>query len=110
MDPYDKSSIADIERALMESDIGITPSNNGETIRLNIPSLTEDRRKELMKTCKALGEDGKVTLDTSNRSSAHPEPTLRGLNPHLVMITVEMDPKLDHLGIFWATPSLTGRN
>lgn len=44
----------------MESDLGMTPNNNGETIRLNIPALTEDRRKELSKTAKSLGEDGKV--------------------------------------------------
>ena len=48
-------------RAIVESDLGLTPSNDGNRIRLNVPPLTEDRRKTLVKTAKQLGEDGKVT-------------------------------------------------
>jgi len=69
IDPYDKSTLGDIERALMESDLGMTPNNNGETIRLNIPALTEDRRKELSKTAKSLGEDGKTALRNVRRDA-----------------------------------------
>merc|ERR1712176_307803 len=53
VDPYDKSSIGDIERAIIEADIGLTPQNDGNIIRLNIPALTEERRKEMLKMCKA---------------------------------------------------------
>ena len=53
----------------MESDLGMTPNNNGETIRLNIPALTEDRRKELSKTAKSLGEDGKTALRNVRRDA-----------------------------------------
>ena len=48
--PYDKTILADIEKAIMKSDIGITPSNDGTVIRLAVPALTEDRRKELVKS------------------------------------------------------------
>lgn len=69
IDPYDKSALKDIERALMESDLGMTPSNDGSTIRLNVPPLTEDRRKEFAKQCKAFGEDAKVALRNIRRDA-----------------------------------------
>ena len=59
VDPYDKSVIGDIERALIESDIGMTPNNDGTVIRLNVPTLTAERRKELAKTSKG-GSQGWV--------------------------------------------------
>eukprot|EP00549_Striatella_unipunctata_P026202 CAMPEP_0118721312 /NCGR_PEP_ID=MMETSP0800-20121206/30644_1 /TAXON_ID=210618 ORGANISM="Striatella unipunctata, Strain CCMP2910" /NCGR_SAMPLE_ID=MMETSP0800 /ASSEMBLY_ACC=CAM_ASM_000638 /LENGTH=138 /DNA_ID=CAMNT_0006629145 /DNA_START=347 /DNA_END=763 /DNA_ORIENTATION=+ len=65
--PYDKSTLGDIEQALVESDLGITPSNDGNIIRLNIPSLTEERRKQLLKQCKAMGEEGKVAIRNVRR-------------------------------------------
>lgn len=65
--PYDKSSLKDIEKGIIESDLGITPSNDGTVIRLNIPALTEDRRKDLLKQCKGLGEEGKVALRNIRR-------------------------------------------
>lgn len=65
--PFDKSSLKDIERAIVESDLGLTPSNDGTVIRLNIPPITEERRKELMKQCKSLGEDGKVSIRNIRR-------------------------------------------
>ncbi|CAM9251060.1 unnamed protein product [Heterosigma akashiwo] len=52
--PYDKSALKDIERAILESGIGLTPNNDGDVIRLNIPPLTEERRKELSKDAKAV--------------------------------------------------------
>jgi len=62
VDPYDKSCIGDVEKALFESDLGMTPNNDGKVIRLNVPALTTERRKELSKTAKSLGEDGKVAI------------------------------------------------
>src|SRR5690606_19186433 len=57
--PYDKSSLKAIEKAIMESDLGITPSNDGTVIRLAFPPLTEQRRKELVKVCKQRAEDSR---------------------------------------------------
>lgn len=65
--PYDKSTLADIEKAIIESDLGLTPNNDGDVVRINIPALTEDRRKEMLKQCKALGEDGKVAIRNVRR-------------------------------------------
>lgn len=65
--PYDKSVLGDIERAIIESDLGLTPNNDGDLIRINIPAITEDRRKELLKQCKAMGEDGKVSVRNVRR-------------------------------------------
>ena len=60
--PWDKKMIRDIEKAIMDSDVGITPENNGEIIRLGIPQPTEDRRKELTKQCNKIGEKAKVEV------------------------------------------------
>lgn len=69
VEPFDKSVLGDIERAIVEADLGLTPQNDGSLIRLNIPSLTEDRRKEMMKQCKAIGEEGKVAIRNVRRST-----------------------------------------
>ena len=60
--PYDKSTLKNIERAINEANLGITPTNNGEMVILKVPDLTEDRRKEYVKQAKAIGEDAKVAL------------------------------------------------
>ncbi len=60
--PYDKSIIGDIERGLNKADLGLTPNNDGKLIRLSVPPLTEERRKDLVKMAKKLGEDGKVRI------------------------------------------------
>ncbi|MCI6266238.1 MAG: ribosome recycling factor [Erysipelotrichaceae bacterium] len=60
--PFDKSILGDIEKAIFESNIGITPNNNGEVIFLVIPALTEDRRRELVKQVKQIAEEGKIAL------------------------------------------------
>lgn len=65
--PYDPSQIKAIEKAIMESDLGLTPSNDGKIIRLPIPSLTEERRKELVKVVRRLAEDGKVAIRNVRR-------------------------------------------
>lgn len=60
--PWDKKAIRDIEKAIINSNLGITPDNNGEVIRLCIPVPTEDRRKELAKQCNGIGEKAKVSV------------------------------------------------
>ncbi|HPA44160.1 MAG TPA: ribosome recycling factor [bacterium] len=60
--PYDKSIIGDIERAINKSDLGLTPNSDGKLIRLSIPPLTEERRKDLAKVVKKLAEEGKVHI------------------------------------------------
>ena len=60
--PVDRGILGDIEKAIFEANLGITPNNNGEVIFLVIPALTEDRRKELVKQVKQIAEDGKIAL------------------------------------------------
>ncbi|HIW72203.1 MAG TPA: ribosome recycling factor [Candidatus Levilactobacillus faecigallinarum] len=67
--PYDKSAMDDVERGIMESDVGITPSNDGSAIRLVIPQLTEERRKEIAKQVKATAESGKVAVRNVRREA-----------------------------------------
>jgi ribosome recycling factor len=69
--PYDKSSIGAIEKAVMESDLGLTPSNDGNVIRLAIPELTEERRKELVKIVHNVAEDGRVAVRNIRRDVMH---------------------------------------
>ena len=75
--PYDKSSIKAIERAIMESDLGLTPNNDGVIIRLQIPELTEERRKQLVKVVRGLSEEGKVALRSIRRDVMHDLKELR---------------------------------
>lgn len=65
--PFDKGSMAQIEKAISLSDIGLTPNNDGQVIRLNIPTLTSDRRKEFVKLAGKLAEEGKVALRNIRR-------------------------------------------
>lgn len=67
--PYDRSSLNIISRAIAESDVGLTPNNDGTSIRLNIPPLTSDRRKELVKLVAKLAEEGKVGLRNLRRDA-----------------------------------------
>ena len=69
--PYDKSSIKAIEKAIMESDVGLTPSNDGNVIRLTIPELTEERRKELVKVVRKIAEEGRVAIRNVRRDVMH---------------------------------------
>ena len=67
VEPFDKSTLGDVERAIIDSGLGLTPNNDGSSIRINIPQITEERRKELLKSCKAMGEDGKVAIRNVRR-------------------------------------------
>jgi ribosome recycling factor len=69
--PYDKSSIKAIEKSIMESDIGLTPSNDGSVIRLTIPELTEERRKELVRIVHGIAEEGRVAVRNVRRDIMH---------------------------------------
>ena len=67
--PFDKKQIREIEKAIMDSDVGITPENNGEIIRLGIPQPTEERRKELVKQCNKIGERTKVEIRNARQET-----------------------------------------
>jgi len=67
--PFDKGILGDIEKAIFESNIGLTPNNNGETIFLVIPALTEDRRRELVKQVKQIAEEAKIALRNIRQDS-----------------------------------------
>jgi ribosome recycling factor len=69
--PYDKNSVKAIERAILESDIDLTPNNDGSIIRLQIPELTEERRKQLVKVVRGLCEEGKVAIRNIRRDTLH---------------------------------------
>ena len=69
--PYDKSSIKSIEKAINESDIGLNPSNDGNLIRLSIPALTEERRRELVKVVRHIAEEGRVKIRNVRRDVMH---------------------------------------
>lgn len=67
--PFDRGTLAAIEKAIFESNLGYTPNNDGETIRIIIPALTEERRHELIKQVKAMSEEGKVAIRTIRRDA-----------------------------------------
>lgn len=67
--PWDKASLGDIERAILKSEIGISPTNDGKVIRLSIPPLTEERRAELDKVLKNIAEDGRISLRTARHAA-----------------------------------------
>jgi ribosome recycling factor len=67
--PYDKSSIKAIEKAINESDIGLNPSNDGNIVRLVVPELTEERRRELVKVVRGLAEEGRVAIRNVRRDT-----------------------------------------
>ena len=79
--PWEKKMIPAIEKAIMDANLGFTPQNNGEQIRINIPALTEDRRKELVKQAKAAGETAKVSVRNARRDvvDAHKKYQKEGL-------------------------------
>ena len=106
--PFDKSSIGTIERAISMSDLGLTPNNDGSIVRLNIPPLTKERRKELVKTASKLAEEGKVALRNIRRdaidairkqekSSDISEDESRNLQDEVQKITDEFTTKIDEL-------------
>jgi len=69
--PYDKSSIKAIEKAILESDVDLTPNNDGNVIRLGIPELTEERRKDLVKVVRHIAEEGRIAIRNIRRDVMH---------------------------------------
>ena len=69
LQPWEKKMIPAIEKAILDANIGLTPSNNGESIRCTVPPLTEDRRKDLIKKAKAAGENAKVSVRNARRDA-----------------------------------------
>jgi len=67
--PYDQSSIKAIEKAIMESDLGLTPNNDGKVIRLAIPQLNEERRRELVKMVRGIAEEGRIAVRNVRRDT-----------------------------------------
>ncbi|WP_050635728.1 ribosome recycling factor [Candidatus Stoquefichus sp. SB1] len=102
--PYDKSILKDIEHAIYEANLGLTPQNDGEVIRINVPALTEERRKEYVKMAKKFAEDAKVALrnirraanDDIEKSDLSEDEEKRG-KEKVQKITDEYVKKIDHL-------------
>ena len=67
--PWDRSLIRSVEKAIMDANLGFTPQNNGEVIRINIPAITEERRKELVKKARTAGENAKVAVRNARRDA-----------------------------------------
>ena len=67
--PYDRSTLKDIERAIATSDTGLVPQSDGEVIRLNVPALTEERRKQLSKEADKMGEEAKIAVRNVRREA-----------------------------------------
>lgn len=106
--PYERSALKLIEKAIMESDVGLPPSNDGKAIRLNIPPLTAERRKDLVKVIKGLAEDGKVavrnirrdaidTIRKEEKSSTLSEDESRGLQDEVQKLTDRSIQQIDKL-------------
>ncbi|MGK7957093.1 MAG: ribosome recycling factor [Crocosphaera sp.] len=106
--PYDKGSMGQIEKAIQMSDVGLTPNNDGNVIRLNIPPLTNERRKELVKLASKMAEEGKVAMRNIRRdaiddvrkqekSSDISEDESRGLQDDIQKVTDEFTKKIDEL-------------
>lgn len=75
--PYDKSALPAIERAILDSDLGLTPNNDGNVVRIQIPELTEERRTEMVKQAKNLAEEGRVAVRNIRRDIMHELKELR---------------------------------
>ncbi|MBS4194014.1 ribosome recycling factor [Lederbergia citri] len=106
--PYDKSVLGDIEKAILKSDLGLTPSNDGSLIRLTIPQLTEERRKELVKVVKKEGEDAKIAIRNIRRDGNEElkklekngeitEDDLRGYSDDIQKLTDDHIKKIDEI-------------
>ena len=76
--PFDQSSVNDIERAIQQSDLGLNPTNDGHVIRIAFPPLTEERRKELIRVVRHMAEEGKVSIRNVRRSSKADMEALHG--------------------------------
>ncbi len=102
--PFDKSSLASIEKAIFEADLGYTPTNDGECIRISIPPLTEDRRRDLVKQAKATCEEGKVAIRNQRRDTMEllkdselPEDSLKRAEERVQTVVEKYNKKIDSI-------------
>lgn len=102
--PFDKGALGEIEKAILSSNLGYTPGNDGETIRIVIPELTEERRKELAKQVKALAEDGKVSIRNIRREGLEavekldlPEDVEKHMEKEIQDLVNEYNKKIENL-------------
>ena len=106
--PYDKTSLGDIEKAILKSDLGLNPTNDGNIIRISIPALTEERRKELVKVVKKAAEEAKVVIRNVRRDGNDDlkklekagditEDGLRGYSEDIQKLTDENINKIDEM-------------
>ncbi|MCO6490218.1 MAG: ribosome recycling factor [Phaeodactylibacter sp.] len=105
--PWEKNMLAPIEKAIFEANLGVTPQNNGEIVIINIPPLTEERRKELVKKSKSIGEDTKVGIRSARREamdqikkavkSGFPEDAGKRKEEEVEKLTKEFVEKIDKL-------------
>lgn len=105
--PWEKSMLGPIEKAIFEANLGLTPQNDGELIRINIPPLTEERRKDLVKNAKALGEDAKVSVRNARHKGmdqikkavkdGYPEDAGKRMEDRVQKLTDEYTKKVDEL-------------
>ena len=100
--PFDRGALANIEKGIFEADLGLTPTNNGESILITIPPLTEDRRIELTKQVKAISEEGKVSIRNIRRESIEdlekeklPEDEQKGLEKKIQELVDNYNKKID---------------
>ena len=101
--PYEKSTLKEIEKAIVEANIGLTPNNDGTVIRIIIPALTEERRKELCKQVSRYSEDAKVSIrnirrdanDTVKKNKEISEDARKGLEEDIQKLTDEFIKKVD---------------
>ena len=105
--PWDKSMIAPIEKAIMAANIGFTPQNNGEQVRINVPALTEERRRDLVKQIKAEGEQARISVRNARRDGVEqvkkfqkdglPEDVVKDTEVELQKLTDNFNKKVDEL-------------
>ena len=102
--PFDKSSLSSIEKAIFEADLGFTPNNDGETIRIIIPMLTEDRRKELVKQAKTVSDENKVSIRNQRRDALEmlkmenlPEDTVKSMEDKIQTLVDKYNKLVDNM-------------
>ena len=102
--PFDKSSLSAIEKAIFEADLGFTPNNDGETIRIIIPMLTEDRRKELVKQAKTVSDENKVSIRNQRRDALEmlkmenlPEDTVKSMEEKIQTLVDKYNKLVDNM-------------
>lgn len=102
--PFDRSCLHAIEKAIFEADLGFTPNNDGETVRIVIPPLTEDRRKELAKQVKSMSEDAKVSVRNIRRETMEdiekaklPEDVQKGKDKEVQDLVNEYNKKIEDM-------------